>query len=88
MTSKNYGWQKRWQLDLAANTATHESRIVVQFTPGPGGQVQAAMTDPEGVTPALLAHHGGHNLPLRLARLTREALQMRAAALEKAARHG
>ena len=88
MTSKRYKWQAKWRLDPAADTATHESALVVQFTGGLDGNMQAMMFDPQGVMPALLAHHGGHNLPLRLARLKREALQLRAAALEKAAQHG
>lgn len=31
MTGKNYNWHKRWLVDLADCTATHESGLVVQF---------------------------------------------------------
>lgn len=31
MTSKHYGWQKNWQVDLSTSTATHDSGLVFQF---------------------------------------------------------
>ena len=85
MTSKHYGWQKRWRFDIQAGTGSHDSGLHVQFILHPGRRADARITDPNNVKPALLAKHGGHNLPAMLARLTREALQLRAAALEKAA---
>lgn len=31
MTGKHYNWHKRWQVDLSACTATHDSGLVVRF---------------------------------------------------------
>lgn len=34
MTGKHYGWHRRWVVDLAASTASHDSGLTVAFTPG------------------------------------------------------
>jgi hypothetical protein len=31
MAGKRYNWHKRWQVDLSACTATHDSGLVFQF---------------------------------------------------------
>ena len=31
LTGKHYNWHRRWVIDLAAHTATHDSRLVVHF---------------------------------------------------------
>ena len=30
MTGKHYGWHRRWVVDLAASTATHDSGLIVR----------------------------------------------------------
>jgi len=70
-------WHRAWSVDLAAGTATHESGLVVRFTRAADdpaawdGAADAASA--ETVLAALVAEHGPHNAPLRLARLMREA---------------
>lgn len=32
MTGKHYNWHKKWSVDLAACTATHDSGLIVKFT--------------------------------------------------------
>lgn len=88
MTSKHFKWQLRWRLDLGTDTASHDTGLQVRFTPRPGGGAVAEILDPDNVTPALQAKHGGHNMPPMLARLQREALQLRAEALAGGGRHG
>lgn len=75
MVSKHYKWQLEWAVDLEASTAAHSSGLVVQFTPAddtPGAHDGRAVNI-EQISSALLAKHGGHNVPQMLARLMREA---------------
>ena len=32
MTGRHYNWHRRWGIDLAACTATHDSGLVVKFS--------------------------------------------------------
>lgn len=72
MTSKHYRWQTRWQLDTAAGLATHESGLRVRLAAGQAPQPENAAE----VQAQLAQHHGGHNAPLMLARLLKEAGQL------------
>lgn len=38
MTGKHYGWHRRWIVDLAACTATHDSGLVFKFTQADDGE--------------------------------------------------
>lgn len=33
MTGKHFGWHKRWQVDVVAGSAAHESGLAVKFVP-------------------------------------------------------
>lgn len=83
MTSKHFGWHRRWQLDLAAGRATHDTGLIATYSTHTRGHPVATLSDPNNVTPALQAKHGGHNLPQMLARLQREALDLRAFAIQR-----
>ncbi len=67
MTSKKYGWQKRWQVDRAAGTAQHETGLQVAVA---GGQVLA--NNAQQVQTVLAEKHG-HNAPEMVQRLLKEA---------------
>lgn len=38
MTGKNYSWHKRWAVDLATCTATHDSGLVFSFAKAGSGE--------------------------------------------------
>lgn len=67
MTSKKYGWQKRWTVDSAAGTAHHDTGLQVA---GVGGQVRA--NNAQQVQQVLAEKHG-HNAPQMVQRLLKEA---------------
>ena len=67
MTSKKYGWQKRWQINQAAGTGLHETGLQVVLV---GGQPTARNAD--DVQAALSVKHG-HNAPEMVRRLMKEA---------------
>jgi hypothetical protein len=69
MSSKHYKWQTRWR--LAGDLAVHECGLQVSRV---GGVLNAA-----DVAAALAPKHGGHNVPLMLRRLEREARELLAA---------
>ncbi|MCV2349297.1 hypothetical protein [Paucibacter sp. Y2R2-4] len=78
MTSKHYGWQKRWRVDLAARQAVHESGLIVEYTQDPADPAAwdgELLPDP-AVHAALIAKHGPHNIGPMMARLMREAGQI------------
>lgn len=67
----NRNWARRWQINVAARTATHENGLVVRFTPsadgGYDGEVLAGM-------PALSRDAAvAQSQAQRLTRLLREA---------------
>ncbi len=67
MTSKKYGWQKRWHVDRAAGTAHHDTGLQVAMA---GGQPHAnnAMQ-----VQTVLAEKHGHNAAEMVQRLLKEA---------------
>lgn len=67
MTSKRYGWQKRWTVDQAAGTAHHDTGLQVRLS---GGQVSA--NNANQVQESLAIKHG-HNAPEMVRRLLKEA---------------
>ena len=67
MTSKKYGWQKRWQVDRMAGKAEHDTGLKIAIV---GGQPQAINAD--DVQAALSVKHG-HNAPEMVRRLLKEA---------------
>ena len=67
MTSKKYGWQKRWAVDHTAGTAQHDTGLMVRMM---GGQVSP--NNAQQVETALSAKHG-HNAPEMVRRLLKEA---------------
>lgn len=77
MTGKHYQFHKRWSVDPAASTATHETGLVVRFalaTDGEGGwSGEFVQPGANEVLRELVAKHGGHNAPQMMARLAREA---------------
>jgi hypothetical protein len=86
MTSKHYGWQKRWRLDLTAGTAEHDSGLqvrIVQTLRGPS----AVALNADAIVQALAVKHG-HNAPQMIERMLREAGRLHAEALAGGARRG
>lgn len=77
MTGKHFNFHRRWAVDLAARTATHDSGLVVRFTPAPGvpgawdGGVDE--TNAAATLAILSAQHGPGNAAAMLPRLMREA---------------
>lgn len=67
MTSKKYGWQKRWQVDRLAGTAHHDTGLQVAIV---GGEPNA--NNAQQVQDALAVKHG-HNAPEMVRRLLKEA---------------
>lgn len=68
MAGKNYRWQALWTVDHETGIATHESGIRVDIR-------AARFTDDcADAVDQLRAKNGGHNAPIMLARLLREAL--------------
>jgi hypothetical protein len=53
----NRNWRRRWTVDLEAGTATHNTGLVVRFTPVPGepgaydGEVIAGLDAVHGLSP-------------------------------------
>lgn len=80
MTGKHYNFHRRWVVDLANNTVTHESGLMVTFTrhTDGGGGWDGAVEDANGnATFAILrAKHGADNAAAMLARLMREASEV------------
>ena len=69
MTSKHYRWQTRWRVDLAAGRLMHSSGFIVEVRPG--GEL--APVNRGEIIAALAGQHGGHNAPVMVRRLEREA---------------
>lgn len=69
MTSRRYGWQKRWQ--LGEGEARHDTGLVVRLVDGLAVAVNATE-----IIAALTPKHGAGNAPLMVARLEREAAQL------------
>lgn len=67
MTSKKYGWQKRWQVDIDGGLAQHDTGLQVSMIRGElrAGNAQQVQT-------ALAVKHG-HNAPEMVRRLLKEA---------------
>ena len=66
MTSKKYGWQKRWQVH-GDGTARHETGLMVRMNGG-----QATANNSQQVQAALAVKHG-HNAAEMIRRLLKEA---------------
>lgn len=62
-------WRRRWTVDLAARTATHESGVVVRFAPRDDGGWDGTAENLTVSAESLADPH----LASRLARLMREA---------------
>jgi hypothetical protein len=77
MTGKHYAWHKRWAVDLATRTATHETGLVARFSEASddlgGWSGELVQPAANAVLRDLVAKHGGHNAPKMIARLAREA---------------
>lgn len=69
MSSKHYGWHKRWQVDLATGLCTHDTGLRVQISAGGAGA--QALNWPE-IERALAVKHG-HNTAAMGRRLLDEA---------------
>ena len=65
LTSKST--RARWTIEH--DRATHDSGVIIHF---PGGRIEA----PDATINAIKAKHGGHNLPVMLNRLRREAFAL------------
>lgn len=74
MTGKHYNWHRRWVVDLAACTATHDSGLIVRFV---RNDAECAWDgEPENMECWLAEHRqrmSGENLLKHAARLLREA---------------
>lgn len=74
MKSKHFGWQKRWTIDQAADTYVHECGLLVQFHGADDTQGRANNADQ---VQAALAVKNGHNAAAMIARMLREAAELR-----------
>lgn len=83
MTGKHYAFHKRWNVDLAASTAVHESGLLVEFAPKTGvGFVKVSTEQP--ALDFLSIKNGRGNAGAMLERLKREAGEVYLHAKEKA----
>ncbi|MDR2172700.1 MAG: hypothetical protein LBE32_00575 [Burkholderiales bacterium] len=81
MAGRHKGWRGRWQVDLTAGTATHDTGLVVYFGAALDGGVPfgAGAVLPDNVAAVrveLEAKNGLHNTPQMLNRLAREAAEI------------
>ena len=74
MKSKHHGWQKRWAIDQAAGTFTHACGLQVQFD---GPDDTRGRADNAAQLQAALAVKNGHNAAAMVARMLREAADLR-----------
>lgn len=74
MKSRHHGWQKRWSIDQAAGTLTHECGLQVRFI-GPNDMQGMAINYREVIQ--ALAVKNGHNASAMVARMLREASELR-----------
>lgn len=74
MKSKHHGWQKRWTIDLAAGTYTHECGLLVQFQ---GADDIQGRANNAAQVQQQLAVKNGHNALAMVARMLREARELR-----------
>ena len=80
--SPRYRWQTRWAVDLDAGTAEHVDGLRVRYITDRGQLRVEALNGLEILT-ELAPKHGGHNAPIMLQRLFKEALQMHEIALDR-----
>ena len=67
MTSKKYGWQKRWTINQETGQAHHDTGLTVNFLGGQPRPINAQQVERE------LSVKHGHNAPTMVARLVKEA---------------
>jgi hypothetical protein len=78
MVSRTYKWRERWQVDLTACTATHDTGLIVYFGNAPDGHQPfgAGAVAPDNlaaVYAALEAKNGLHNAPIMMRNLSDQA---------------
>lgn len=66
MTSKHYGWQKRWTIDRQAGRAQHDTGLTVIVTGGDPRAINALQVQQQ------LSVNHGHNAPEMVRRLMKE----------------
>lgn len=81
MTSKHYGWHKRWTLAPDRLSAEHATGLRVRYVAGQAHAENMAITQL-----VLIEQHGGHNAPAMAGRLMREAQMLLDFALTRDAR--
>jgi len=74
MKSRHHGWQRRWTIDLAAGTYVHESGLQVQFY---GSDDTRGRSNNAARVQEALAVKNGHNAAAMVARMLREASELR-----------
>lgn len=67
MTSKKYGWHKRWTIDKATGQARHDTGLTVNFLGGEPRAINAQQVEQQ------LSVKHGHNAPTMVSRLMKEA---------------
>jgi hypothetical protein len=75
MSGKHHNFHKRWTVDLAASTATHESGLVIEFAPKTGVGIPLASTEQVALD-YLSVKNGRGNAGVMLDRLKREAVDV------------
>ena len=73
MTGKHYQWHRRWVIDLAACTATHESGLVFEFRQDGKGEWAGSPTNLDQWQTEQLKSMPFSNLVKHAQRLAREA---------------
>lgn len=75
MAGKHHNFHKRWTVDLAANTATHESGLVIEFTPKTSAGFSRVATEQVALD-YLSIKNGRGNAGVMLDRLKRESIDV------------
>lgn len=76
MTSKHYKWQQRWRIDAGAQTAHHESGLLVRFSVPPGTDGARGLANNEHQVIETLQPKHGHNAAAMVQRMLREAAEL------------
>jgi hypothetical protein len=76
MTNKHYKWQHRWCIDAAAQTAHHDTGLLVRFSVPPGTIGARGLANNECQVIKSLEPKHGHNAAAMVQRLLREAREI------------
>ena len=85
MPGKNYGWHKRWALDMPGLTTAHETGFAVRYIVAADLPVIVQTVNAAAIAAALEPKHG-HNAGAMVHRLKKEAAMLYEFAIARQAR--